>query len=176
MLKTILSFIFLFGRRWLTVCANKITTVFSYWLDSFLPCSVRLFHAITFFPNTVLYRGPYAVRSRLNTRIRNQAEQRQGSVDVALIGHPRFEFLQYTFRTLGFHHQKSQQLLKNAGFVQMRLEALQRAKSSPASLTSILNPRLCSTGIFLQLQNLNPSFKGEKTIPVCSTASVNTPY
>ena len=106
MLKTILSFIFLFGRSWLTVCANKITTVFSYWLDSFLLCSVRLLHAITFFPNTVLYRGPDVVRPGLNTRIRNQAEQRQQDVDVALIGCSHFEFLQHTFKDSGFSSSK----------------------------------------------------------------------
>lgn len=136
---------------------------------------MRLLHAITSFPNTVLYRGPYVVRAGLNTRIRNQAEQRKmqmlPSLDALVLS-----FSNTPSRTLGFHHQKSQQLLKNAGFVQMRLEVLQRAKSSPASLISILNPRLCSTDIWLQLQNLNPSFKSEKTIPVCSTASVDTPY
>lgn len=106
MQKTILSFIFLFGRSWLTVCANKITTAFSYWLDSFLLCSVRLLHAINFFPNTVLYRGPYAVRSGLNARIRNRAEQRQGDADVALIARSYFEFLQHAFKDSGFSSSK----------------------------------------------------------------------
>lgn len=60
---------------------------------------------------------------------------------LCLTGHSHFEFLQHFSRTLGFHHQKSQELLKSAGFVQMRLEVSQ-GKEHPAPLASILNPRL----------------------------------
>lgn len=67
---------------------------------------MRLLHAITFFPNTVLSRGPDAVRSGLNTRIKNQAEQRQEDVAVALIGCSYFEFLQHTFKDSGFSSLK----------------------------------------------------------------------
>jgi len=101
MLKTILCFTFLFGRSWLTVCANKITTVFSYWLDSSLLCSVKTI-TCHHFPNIALHRGPYAVRSGLNTSISIQAEQRQRDADVALIGHTHFEVLQAAFKDSGF--------------------------------------------------------------------------
>lgn len=168
MLKTILSFLFLSGRSWVATCANKITTDFSSWLDPFPLCSGSLLHAIHFFPNTVLCRGLYVARSGLKARIRNQAVQRQEDADVVFAGCSHFEFL-------GFHHQKSQQLLRNAGFVHMRLEVLQRAKSSPASRLLPQIPDFAPQ-VYGSSFSLNPSFKREKTIPVCSTASVNTPY
>lgn len=66
---------------------------------------------------TLLCRGYYAVRSGLNTRIRNQTEQGQQDVGAAVI---RGDALILSFfntppRTVGFHQQKSQQVLENAG-------------------------------------------------------------
>lgn len=134
-LKTTLSFIFLFRRSWLTVCANRIPIAFSHWLDTLPLWSVRLLHALNFCPNSVWYRGPCAVRSGLNTR-----EWRQEHVHVTLPGHPHFWVSPTHFSgTLGFHHQKSQELLKNAGFVQRRLE-VSESKEHPAFLAGMLNP------------------------------------
>lgn len=55
---------------------------------------------------TLLCRGHDAVRPGLNTRIRNQAEQGQEDVGVALIGCSHFEFLQHTSKDCGFSSTK----------------------------------------------------------------------
>lgn len=141
-LKTIPRFIFLFGRSWLTVCANQITTVLSCWLDSFPLCSVRhCMLSVSF--QTVLCRGYYAVRSGLNTRIRNQTEQGQEDIGAAVIGCSHSQFFKHTSKDCGFSSTKI-----TIGFRKCRClcNRSERAKSSSASLIGIQNPGLCSTG------------------------------
>lgn len=55
---------------------------------------------------TLLCRGHYAVRSGLNSRIRNQSEQGQEDVGIAVISCSHSEFLQHTSKECGFSATK----------------------------------------------------------------------
>lgn len=135
-LKTIVSFIFLFGRSWLTVRANKLTAAFSHRLDTLLLWSVRLLHATNFCPNSVRYRGPCAL---LDILILSFSNTFQGLWVFTIKNHKSFWKVQGLCKWGWRCHRAKSILLP-----------------WPASSTPD-----CSTGIWLQLQHLNPFQKWE---------------